>query len=88
MSGDAGSSQTSTLVGLVPMPRLSGGGDRQQSPAGHPETLFGLAEKFAAVESAVFLSKQFSAIVPTMLGFLPEEKKPLVQEYQEKVMRL
>ena len=54
------SSSVGGSLGLVPMPRCP---PESSLFSSHPETLFGLAEKFAAVESAVFLARQFSALV-------------------------
>lgn len=81
----ATASPTSATTGLVALPRLP---DHPVASAEHPETLFGLAEKFVAAESTVFLAKQLSALLPVLLGFLPEEEQALVQEYKEKVRSL
>ena len=63
------------------------------------EGLFGLAERTAAVESAIFLASQLKMLtsggenisrdgerpLPKLDEFLPEERKEVVKEYDEKV---
>ena len=53
-----------------------------------PETLFGLGEKFVAVESTVFFAAQFANLKNIMAEFLPEEERTLLDEYEQNVSRI
>lgn len=66
------------------MPRVSPSeGDDRSS---HPEALFGMAEKFAAAESTVYLANQLCTLLPVIREFQPEDQTDLAASYEEKVL--
>ena len=55
------------------------------SSTSQAENLFGLPERFIAVESAIYLASQFKELKPKILEFLPKDKTVVVEEYDEQV---
>ena len=70
------------MTGIVDLPCLSPAVEETRTAA---ESLFGLAERFIAVESAVYLAAQFRELKAKIMEFLPQDKGIVVQEYDEQV---
>ena len=52
-----------------------------------PESLFGLAEKYVAVESVIYLSDQIRGLKSSILDYLPQGKRVIFEEYESQVDR-
>ena len=69
------------ITGIVDLPTLSPAVTLNEQP----ESLFGLAEKYVAVESLVYLTNQITELRPFILEFLPKDKRVIFEEYESQV---
>eukprot|EP00095_Tigriopus_kingsejongensis_P008145 snap_masked-scaffold196_size269943-processed-gene-1.9 protein:Tk08145 transcript:snap_masked-scaffold196_size269943-processed-gene-1.9-mRNA-1 annotation:"coiled-coil domain-containing protein 132" len=71
------------ITGIVNLPELS-----PMVNLSHPESLFGLLEKFVAVESAVYLSKQIFILKGDISNCLPSDKKSIFSNYESQTLNI